>query len=208
MRRRLQFIAAGVLVGVFAGMSHYCNAGGGPGGLGALLALSPLAAMVLILIWRRTARVRAAALTAGLAALLLAFWPVLQQHASLIALLEEAGLYGVLAVTFGRSLLPGGEAVCTRLADRLHGPLSSREVSYTRQVTVAWAVFFCAVTAAAILLYLRAPVRIWSIYINFCVLPLVGAMFVGEYVVRRWALPRRRRGGLAAAMRVYFAASE
>ena len=35
-------------------------------------------------------------------------------------------MYGLLAVGFGRSLRAGDVALCTRLADRLHGPLTRR----------------------------------------------------------------------------------
>jgi uncharacterized membrane protein len=75
-------------------------------------------------------------------------------------------------------------------------------------VTAAWAVFFFSIAAVSILLYLLAPLRIWSIYINFCVLPLVGAMFVAEYLVRRRVLPQNRRAGLLATVRVYLATSQ
>jgi uncharacterized membrane protein len=78
-------------------------------------------------------------------------------------------------------------------------------VLYTRRVTAAWAVFFFTVAAVSILLFLFAPLRVWSIYINFCVLPLVGAMFVAEYLVRRRVLPQVRRAGLLATVRVYLA---
>jgi uncharacterized membrane protein len=87
----------------------------------------------------------------------------------------------------------------------VHGPLSPREVLYTRHVTLAWTVFFFAIVAISVLLFLHAALRIWSIYINFCVLPLIGAMFLAEYLVRRRVLPLVKRGGLLATVRVYFA---
>src|SRR6266850_8270 len=62
-------------------------------------------------------------------------------------------------------------------------------------------------TAATLMLFLFAPLRIWSLFANFCVLPLIGLMFVAEYAVRRRALPQVPRRGILAAVRVYFANS-
>ena len=121
--------------------------------------------------------------------------------------MQDSSIYGVLGVTFGKSLMPGRVALCTELADREHGPLSAREVRYTRQATAAWTLFFFVITAVSILLFVAAPLRIWSLFINFCVLPLVGAMFVAEYQVRRRVLPEVKRTGLLATLRVYLAAS-
>jgi uncharacterized membrane protein len=63
------------------------------------------------------------------------------------------------------------------------------------------------ITAATLILFLFAPLRLWSLFANFCVLPLIGLMFVAEYAVRRRALPQVPRRGILAAVRVYFANS-
>ena len=52
---------------------------------------------------------------------------------------------------------------------------------------------------------LFTPLRIWSLFANFCVLPVIGLMFVAEYAVRRRVLPQVPRRGILAAVRVYFA---
>lgn len=203
--RRLQCAAVCIVIAAYAGLSHYCNSVAGAHELGAALALGPLTALALILVWRWTPPPAAILLTIGLAALVYGLWPLLGHNFSLFYLVQESGVYGLLGLTFSRSLLPNRVATCTHLADKLHGPLSPREVLYTRRVTAAWAVFFFTVAAVSILLFLFAPLRVWSIYINFCVLPLVGAMFVAEYLVRRRVLPQVRRAGLLATVRVYLA---
>jgi uncharacterized membrane protein len=86
--------------------------------------------------------------------------------------------------------------------------LHAAEVLYTRRVTAAWAVFFFAITALSLVLYRWAPLRIWSIYINFCVLPLIAAMFLAEYLVRRQVLPQVTGAGLLATVRVYIASQQ
>jgi uncharacterized membrane protein len=202
--RRLQYAAACLLVVSYAGLSHYSNSGS-VHGLGAALALAPLTTVALILAWRGTPPLAAMALTVALAVALYYVWPLLERNFSLFYLLQESVVYCLLGLTFGRSLLPNHIAMCTQLANKVHGPLSAREVLYTRRVTAAWTLFFFAIAAVSILLFVYAPLRIWSIYINFCVLPLVGAMFVAEYWVRRRVLPPIKRAGLLATVRVYFA---
>jgi uncharacterized membrane protein len=93
------------------------------------------------------------------------------------------------------------------MADKLHGPLNAQEVRYTRRVTAAWALFFLSIAAATLAFFLAAPLRIWSLFANFCVLPLVGLMFAAEYAIRLRVLPQVHRPGMLAAVRVYFADS-
>ncbi len=204
--RRVQYAAACVAVALYAGLSHYSNSAAGGRELGTALALAPITLVAAILAWRTTPRTVAALLCAGLAGAIVGLWPVLRQNYPLINLVQDSSVYCLLGITFGRSLLPGRVALCTQLANREHGPLSADEVRYTRRVTAAWSAFFFLITVVSILLYVWAPLRIWSVFINFCVLPLVGVMFIAEYQLRRRILPGKRTG-LLATLRVYLAAS-
>jgi uncharacterized membrane protein len=200
--RRLQLAAALVLLAAYSGLSHYCNTHGmrRPG---AVLALTPPLAIGVSLLWQYARPVIAGALTVSAALLLYDQWPLLEKKFSMVYLLQECGMYGLLAAGFGRSMAAGDVALCTRLADRLHGPLTPREVRYTRQVTAAWACFFGALTLTILALYLFAPLAIWSLFVNFIALPLIALMFVVEYAVRRHALPETDRPGILASVRVF-----
>jgi uncharacterized membrane protein len=203
--RRLQFAAACVLIAAYAGFSHYCNSTG-LHDWGAALALTPLTLVLTILIWRATHPAVSLLLIAVLGAALFELWPMLKLHYSLFFLIQETTVYGFLGLTFGRSLLPGRVALCSQLADKVHGPLSPREIWYTRRVTVAWAILFFVVTVISLLLFTFAPLRVWSAYINFCVMPLViGMLLVETLVVRRRVLPQVKGSGLIDTVRVYFA---
>jgi uncharacterized membrane protein len=114
-------------------------------------------------------------------------------------------MYGLLAAGFGRSLRAGEVALCTRLADKLHGPLSAAEILYTRRVTLAWTLFFALMGVTVGVLYVSAPRPVWSAFVNFLATPLIVAMFAAEYAVRRRALPHTERRGILATMRVFFA---
>jgi uncharacterized membrane protein len=206
-RRRLQLAAVVVFLVAYAGLSHYGNSVAKTHDLGVGLALGPVLAFGLLLLWRWTHLWVALLAAAAAAVLLRHYWPVLEKNFSVVYLLQEAGFYSLMAASFGVSLLGGRVALCTQLADKVHGPLTPQEVRYTRRVTAAWAVFFILITAATFGLFLFAPLRIWSLFANFCVLPLIGLMFVAEYAVRRRALPQVPRRGILAAVRVYFANS-
>ena len=108
------------------------------------------------------------------------------------ARLNIAAVYGIphaalnlfLFWFFGRTLLRGQEALITQLARRVHGILTPQLEIYTRQVTIAWCVFFAAQIIISILLFSFAPLATWSLYINFLDLPLVALMFIAEYTYR------------------------
>jgi uncharacterized membrane protein len=206
-RRRLQLAAVVVFLVAYAGLSHYGNSLAKTRDLGVGLALGPVLAVGLLLLWRWTHLWVALLAAAAAAVLLRHYWPVLEKNFSVVYLLQEAGFYSLMAASFGVSLLGGRVALCTQLADKVHGPLTPQELRYTRRVTAAWALFFILITGATFGLFLFAPLRIWSLFANFCVLPLIGLMFVAEYAVRRRALPQGPRRGILAAVRVYFASS-
>jgi uncharacterized membrane protein len=206
-RRRLQLAAIIAFVVAFAGLSHYGNSVAKTHDLGVGLALGPVLAVGFALIWRWTHLGVALLAAAGAAVLLRHYWPLLEKNFSVVYLLQEGGFYSLMAASFGQSLLGRRVALCTQLADKVHGPLTPQEVRYTRHVTAAWALFFIAITAATVGLFLFAPLRVWSLFANFCVLPLIGLMFVAEYAVRRRVLPQAPRRGILAAVRVYFAGS-
>ena len=206
-RRRLQLAAVILFVVAYAALSHYSNSVAKTHDLGVGLAVGPVLTVGLLLLWRWTHPGVALLAVMAVAALLRQYWPVLERSFAWVYLIQEGGFYSLLAASFGQSLLGDRVALCTQLADKIHGPLTPQELIYTRRVTAAWALFFILIVVVTVGLFLFAPLRIWSLFANFCVLPLIGLMFVAEYAVRKRALPQVRRRGILAAVRVYFASS-
>jgi uncharacterized membrane protein len=206
-RARLQLAAVILFVVAYAALSHYSNSIAKTHDLGVGLAVGPVLIVGLLLLWRWTHLGVALLAAAAVAALLRHYWAVLEGSFTWVYLIQEAGFYSLLASSFGQSLLGDRVALCTQLADKIHGPLTPQELIYTRRVTAAWALFFILIVVVTVGLFLFAPLRIWSLFANFCVLPLIGLMFVAEYAVRKRALPQVRRRGILAAVRVYFASS-
>jgi uncharacterized membrane protein len=169
------------------------------------LALAPLV-ILLLTVLRHAVPASLVLLAAALGALLLYDnWPILEKNFSVVYLLQECTMYGLLAAGFGRSLAAGEVALCTRLADKLHGPLNTQEILYTRRVTLAWTIFFTLMGVAVVILFVAAPRAVWSAFVNFLATPLIVAMFAAEYIVRRRVLPHTERRGIWATMRVFFA---
>lgn len=98
--------------------------------------------------------------------------------------LPHAMAYSALLVGFGYTLLPGHEAILTRAVNAVRGPLPPEMIVHTRRVTLAWCCFFAAQLLGSLLLYLFAPLEVWSLFINVLNLPLVVLMFVVEGVYR------------------------
>ena len=205
--RRLQLAAVVLFFIAYSVLSHYSNLNPQAHDLRTVLALAPMLTLGLVLLWRWSGALMALLAAAATAYLLRAFWPLFAQNFSIVYLLQQAGFYSIMAFTFGRSLRKGSVPLCTQIADKVHGPLSALELRYTRQVTVAWVIFFLGNVAANFLLFEFAPLSVWSVYVNFCSLPLILLMFAAEYAVRRRVLPQVQSSGLIATLRVYFADS-
>ncbi len=204
-RRRLQLAAVGVFVVAYSGLSHYSNSHAEEHDLATILALAPMMSLGLLLLWRWRGTLTALLTALGTGSLCWHFWPLFKQNFSMVYLLQQLGFYLLMAATFGLSLLPRRLPLCTQLADKVHGPLGPAELRYTRQVTAAWTWFFIANMAVTVLLYEFAPLNVWSLFVNFCTLPLIGLMFAVEYAIRRHVLKQVQTGGLIATLRVYFA---
>jgi len=204
-RRRLEVAAAVLFIVAYVGLSHYSNSVAKTHDVGVGLAIGPPLIVGLLLLWRGAHASVALLAAAGAAVLLILDWPLLEQHFATLYLLQEGGFYALLAASFGLSLRAGRVPLCTRFADKVHGPLSREEFIYSRRVTAAWTLFFVALGLVTLGLFEFAPLPVWSFFANFCAIPLIGLMFVAEYAVRRWALPQGERRGILAAIRVYFA---
>lgn len=125
---------------------------------------------------------------------------MLQLGAAAASGLPHTAAYGFLLWWFGRTLRDGREPLVTRFALRVHGTLMPEIYTYTRQVTVAWCVFFAAQLAVSLTLFVFAPLGIWSMFVMLN-LPLVILMFAGEYLVRVLRHPDHPRASVGSMLR-------
>ncbi len=180
--------AVGVFGLGYACLAHYTNTSD-TGSAGAMLALAPMAIAALVLGWRSRRRLPAMTLAIAACVAALLALPQLQRHTSMIYWFEHAATQSLLCIGFARTLAPGREPMISVFARMVHGTLGPQMVVYTRQVTLAWSVFFGAMALVSTVLFFSAPVALWSTFANFFTAPLIALMFIVEYAVRRRALP-------------------
>lgn len=193
-----------LLMAAWVVAAHVGSAGWGNADFNAAVAVLPIAAALLMALWRLPQWAARAAGVLALLALLAWLWPQLRHNVPLLYYLQHLGIHVALGVLFGKSLLGPGDALITRMARRIFShELSARKVRYTRGVTLAWTVFFFINALVSTLLFIWAPPAIWSIHANLLTGPLVGLMFLVEHIWRMCVLPPHERPGIAAIVQAY-----
>lgn len=117
--------------------------------------------------------------------------------------LSHASLNLFLLGFFGRTLLRGREPLISQIARHITGHLEPEIVIYTRQVTMAWCLFFSLQVLVSLLLYIFAPIAVWSFFINILNLPLLILMFIAEHAYRTARFPNHTRTSIMKAIEVY-----
>jgi uncharacterized membrane protein len=202
-RRILPWLGIAALVIGYPLLAHYTNESAHNGNLGALVAVAPIVLIALALAWRSPRRFTVLGVLALSCFALWAEWPVLENHFGLVYWLQHVGMQLILFITFGRTLIAGRQPLCTRFAQAVHVLVTPQHEIYTRQVTIAWTLFFVAMALVSTLLFFLAPLATWSIFANFLTLPLVALMFIAEYWIRRWVLPEMRHTHILDAVRAF-----
>lgn len=196
--------AAGLVAVVWALAAHQASAQPGPSDWGAALALTPAVAALVLGLWSLPMRWLGALGGLALAVALVTMWPWLTARVPLLFFTEQTGVYLLMAAVFGRTLRGPGETLVTQMARRVHGGvLSARQFAYTRKVTLAWTVFFAAMASISVLLFAFATTAAWSTFANLFSGPLIGLMFVGEFLWRRVALAGEDNASIADAIRAW-----
>lgn len=135
-------------------------------------------------------------------------WPRIEenaaQYAGLACYFQHLAIMTAGALSFGHTLFGGRTPLCTVFAS-YSNPVMTNELSrYTRQITLAWTLFFVAMALMSTLLFFGPlPRAAWSAFDNLLTLPLVGLMFAAEYAVRRRVLPQMSHDGIASAFHAY-----
>lgn len=192
---------AGIALAVgYALLAHYTNTKPSNETLGTLVALAPIVLAVLAMAWNSHYRKAMLAAVAFACVALLMAWNTLEHHFHWIYWIEHAGTQFILCLVFARTLRGGREPMCSYFARMVHGSLEPALARYTRQITVAWVVFFGLMSLVSTALFFAAPIAIWSVFVNFFTGPLICLMFVLEYGARRYLLPDMKHVHIFAAV--------
>lgn len=114
----------------------------------------------------------------------------------------HALIYLGLLLIFGTTLRPGRDAIITALARRMYGVIPEDMVVYTRRVTWAWCGYFTFQLATSLLLFLTAPLIVWSFFVNVLNLPLFAVLFIAEQSLRPFFLRDAPRHSAADVLRM------
>lgn len=156
--------------------------------------LTALAAVLGVLLWAAASRRAGAfALAAVLAGILggLAF-----AAPALLLFAPPVLINALLAFVFGASLRSGREPVISVFARMEQGALPAELAGYTRLLTWIWTGLFTVMAGIALALALFGSLALWSTFTNLVAYALVAALFVGEYVYRRWRYRQYRHATL------------
>jgi uncharacterized membrane protein len=88
--------------------------------------------------------------------------------------------------TFAKTLLPGQEALLTKIARVIFHDDGPETAIYTRQVTWLWACFLALLLVQTIAISLFAPIEVWSLFTNILNYVFMGLLFIIEYIYRQF----------------------
>lgn len=201
--RTIRWVVIAILLALDMGTAHYLSRQSRIQDWGVVLAILPVALITMDLVRRSLGNWVAGVGGLLLTAMLVELLPTLRHHISWVYFLQNLAINLLLGFWFGLSLLRQREPLCTSFARLLHPVMHSRLAHYTYYLTQVWTSFFFLMAVISSLLFILAPVGDWSIFANLLTLPLVVAMFVAEYAVRKRVLPPEDQVGLTSAFRSY-----
>jgi uncharacterized membrane protein len=125
-------------------------------------------------------------------------WKLVRQHLGLVLLIGLAIVSGqrfvllllpsavslFLLGTFGWSLHVG-PSIIERFARLVDPDLPDFCVPYCRKVTIVWCAFMAANAVCATLLAVVGPLEWWALYTGLVAYLLLGALFAGEFILRK-----------------------
>jgi uncharacterized membrane protein len=135
-------------------------------------------------------------------------WAYVSAHEGLhriehLYVLQHAGIHFALGFVFATTLRHGGTPLISAFALRVHRTVTPELLRYTRQVTWAWSLYFAAMVALSLALFVAAPWWWWSVFANLVTPVAAISLFVGEYLLRYRLHPEFERITLAQALQAY-----
>jgi len=195
----------GVAVAAYLVLGFLVAAADRPPAWSVILALLPMAVLMLVQAWNMRWRWPAVAACLALFAWGLIAMDAVRSHVAWVYFVQHAGAMCALGLMFGMTLWGAHEqALCSRIAALVTTePVDAAYARYTWQVTVAWMLFFALTLLASIVLFFWGPLTWWSFLANLLTPVLTGAMFVLEYLVRVRLMPDRPHMSVAGTIEAY-----
>jgi hypothetical protein len=150
------------------------------------------------------------AIAIALSAVCLPFFYFYQYLGSIqwVNLIPNSLIYGSLALMFAKTLAKGQIPLITQLATKIEGPLPAAIERYTRQVTLAWALFFALNVVVSIALYYFVSFAAWSLFSNVYSTPMLIGMFILEFGYRKIRYRHYKTASFSDGMKAFMSHSD
>jgi len=170
-----------------------------------IIGLLPLAVAGFVAAWNARSRIFFMLLYTGCLAVVVIYLQALRDHVPWLYFIQHAGAMTLLAITFGSTLNRNhAQALISRIASFIFpDAIDDKYLRYTWKVTLAWTVFFVATGLISVLLFFFARIEIWSAFANVFTPISLGAMFLGEYLIRLRTVPDGPRLNITATIQAY-----
>lgn len=130
-------------------------------------------------------------------------WPFVVDNAAMLYFVQHVGTNALLAWVFGHTLIAGSTPLVVSFARIVDPELPIELEVYAGKVTLAWTVFFVTTCVISAVLFLAAPLSVWSAFAVLLQWPSVAAFFMGEYLLRRYFFRHLKHASLADGFNAY-----
>lgn len=169
----------------------------------AVALLVPMLAVVCAWMWHAHRRLLSACTAAAIAFLVARAAAGSDVAAEKLYVAQHVLVHLCLALWFGASLRGGQTPFISSLAERVHRQLTPTMRAYTRNVTLAWTIYFLLMASVSLALFAGAPFEAWATFANLLTPLALAGMFGGEYLLRYRLHPEFERVTMLDAVRAY-----
>ncbi len=113
----------------------------------------------------------------------------------------------LLLIVFSQSLLPNHIPLVTDIGEKARGPLTERMRNYTRSITILWTVMFAVLSLGAFFTAWLGTPEVWSLLTNVINYFVVGLLFFGEFLYRKWKFPEHNHPNFFEYIRIIMQAN-
>lgn len=169
----------------------------------AVALLVPMLVVACAWLWHSQQRLLSAVAAAAVTVLLYQAAAGQPVAAEKLYLAQHVVIHLCLAVWFGASLRSGHTPFISGLAARVHRQLTPAMRAYTRNVTLAWTIYFIVMATVSLALFAGATFEVWATFANLLTPLALALMFGGEYLLRYRLHPDFERVTMMDAIRAY-----
>ena len=200
---RGRYVKVAVAGAAYVALSHWLMTRATASAWNAVVLIAPMLGAGAACAWQAGQRLLGACAVAAIAVLCMqaAFGATLPVEPLYLA--QHAGIHLLLALWFGSTLRRGERPLISRVAARVHRDMTPALRGYTRNVTLAWTLYFVGMAMASLLLYASASFETWAVFANLLTPLAVAAMFGAEHLLRYRLHPEFERVSVLAAIRAY-----